>query len=259
LQVANELTRQDPTKSQTDMRPDPTTACQGIREEEAATRHFLGRLRAATATEESFDDPDAGRQIWRDKEAVAHALYSRRLQLVEEELASLRQGKEQLSVVIEQMRATNEELERDLRQLPALVNKTFQLENNLLLRGKAAAGVWPKERFSDRLEAMERLESVGAAALRVGGGDQAGGVVTVEEDAEEAAFERRVRRGGRHQRVLVAGEGSREKGVQVACRQACAGRLAMRSQIRTFTRAHFSPSGCVWLIWAARKLTQQHT
>ena len=128
--------------------------------------------------------------------------------MVEEELASLRQGKEQLSGVIDQMRATNEELEQDLRQLPALVNKTFQLENNLLLRGKAAAGVWPKERFSDRLKAMERLEREGAAAPRVAGGDQARGVVTVEEDAEEAAFEKRVREGGRHQRVLVAGEGS---------------------------------------------------
>ena len=29
--------------------------------------------------------------------------------------------------------------------MPALVNKTFQLENNLLLRGNDAAGVWPEE------------------------------------------------------------------------------------------------------------------
>ena len=111
------------------------------------------------------------------------------------------------------MRATNDLLEQDMRQLPALVNKTFQLENNLLLRGKAAAGVWPKERFSERME-MEDVGGAQAAARQVirllgGGSDEpvarATGAVSIEDDQEEAAFQKRMRAGGRHQRLLVAG------------------------------------------------------
>jgi hypothetical protein len=115
--------------------------------EEEQTRHFLGRIRAAVATA-----PDSGmtfadgKQVWSEQEAVAHSLYSRRLQMVEAEVASLREDKEHLARVIQHLRSTNQQLERDvIHQLPALVNKAITLENNLLLRGKAAAGQWPEE------------------------------------------------------------------------------------------------------------------
>jgi hypothetical protein len=50
-------------------------------QEEKATQKLLGRMRAAVATEASFEEPDPGRQVWCEKEAVAHSLYSRRLQV----------------------------------------------------------------------------------------------------------------------------------------------------------------------------------
>jgi hypothetical protein len=49
--------------------------------EETQTRKFLGRMRAAVATDDRVPGPDEGQQIWSDKEAIAHSLYSRRLQV----------------------------------------------------------------------------------------------------------------------------------------------------------------------------------
>jgi hypothetical protein len=115
--------------------------------EEDQIRHFLGRIRAAVATAPDNIMPFAdGKQAWSEKEAVAYSLYSRRLQMVEAEVASLREDKEHLARVIQHLRSTNQQLESDvIHQLPALVNKAFTLEHNLLLRGKAAAGQWPEE------------------------------------------------------------------------------------------------------------------
>jgi len=115
--------------------------------EEDQTRRFLGRIRAAVATASDNGMPFAdGKQVWSEKEAVAYSLYSRRLQMVEAEVASLREDKEHLARVIQHLRSTNQQLESDvIHQLPALVNKAFTLEHNLLLRGKAAAGQWPEE------------------------------------------------------------------------------------------------------------------
>ena len=49
--------------------------------EQQQTQKFLGRMRAAAATEERFDAADHGKQAWVQKDAVAHSLYSRRLQV----------------------------------------------------------------------------------------------------------------------------------------------------------------------------------
>jgi hypothetical protein len=69
--------------------------------------------------------------------------------------------------------------------MPALVNKTFQLENNLLLRGKDAAGVWPEEndyssarlgRDSTRCNEEEQVEQetgVGGQGRQAGQAGQA--------------------------------------------------------------------------------------
>ena len=90
-QVANELTRESrtPAESQPQQRlldagaPGRAESCNRKRkEEEKMTQKLLGRMRAAIATEEDFQDPDPGRQIWCEKEAAAHSLYSRRLQVV---------------------------------------------------------------------------------------------------------------------------------------------------------------------------------
>jgi hypothetical protein len=120
---------------------------ENIRLEEAQTRRFLGRIRSAVATApDSAMQPEDGETVWREKDAIAHSLYSRRLQMVEGEVASLRADKEHLARVIKNLQSTNEQLERDVvHQLPALVNKTFALEHNLLLRGKEAAGLWLEE------------------------------------------------------------------------------------------------------------------
>ena len=51
--------------------------------EESQTQKFLGRIRSAvaTASHDYTQGNDSGRQLWRQKESVAHSLYSRRLQV----------------------------------------------------------------------------------------------------------------------------------------------------------------------------------
>ena len=89
-QVASELTRESrghAKHQQEQHRTAPMTSAEAedskriCMQEEKATQKLLGRMRAAVATEASFEDPDPGRQIWCEKEAAAHSLYSRRLQV----------------------------------------------------------------------------------------------------------------------------------------------------------------------------------
>ena len=49
--------------------------------EEAQTRVFLGRMRAAVATKEEYELKDEGKRVWQQKDALAHSLYARRLQV----------------------------------------------------------------------------------------------------------------------------------------------------------------------------------
>ena len=149
------------------------------RQEETQTMRFLGRMRAAVATDETLLGPSPGQQLWAEKEASAHALYSRRLTLVEEELASLRAGKQKLAEVIADLKTTNKHLEEEMQCLPPLINKTFQLENNLLLRGRDAAGVWPqKKRLRQQQGAGVQRDACNSGACggaRPGVNDMGGG------------------------------------------------------------------------------------
>ena len=148
------------------------------RQEETQTMRFLGRMRAAVATDDTLLGPTPGQQLWAEKEASAHALYSRRLTLVEEELASLRAGKQKLAEVIADLKTTNKHLEEEMQCLPPLINKTFQLENNLLLRGRDAAGVWPQKKRLRQQQGAGALSCNSGAAggarpgVNVGGGQQ---------------------------------------------------------------------------------------
>ena len=78
-------------------------------------------------------------ELWRPELAVAHALYERRLQLVEDEVAQLRRGRDEVRGALREMRAVSEALEREVALVPPLVSKALALEDRLVAAAASAA------------------------------------------------------------------------------------------------------------------------
>ena len=111
--------------------------------------------------------------------------------------------------------------------LPPLINKTFQLENNLLLRGRDAAGVWPqKKRLRQQQGAGALSTNSGAAGgarpgVNVGGGEQDSislQTYTLAELPEEEALTRLLIAGRHSLRVTQRSRQGHQRPVSLAPR-----------------------------------------